>query len=797
MNFFGRGFGRLRSMFSAILFLSIAVSHPLTPAQIVVEGGCTLVDAISSANQDAAIGGCTAGSADDEIVLTTDVVLTDTVDGENGLPAITSGITLRGNGFEVSRDPQAPEFRILAVPHSGSTGEVALEDVTLSGGFLPAGDGGAIWMDSRSAFLVLTSTTLSGNQAQRGGALYIGQGGYGSYRQVDVVDSRITYNQANEGGGIFKAYGGYLDLVSSTLSGNTASGRGGGLSTTGGWYPFGQPGYSYVTDSTISGNAADDGGGINAFGGLRLTNSTVSENYASTVGGGLATLTGNYEPNRIIFSTITGNSTGSGLGGGLYNTTSGFVADELFVESSIIAGNADTNCVLDSRDIDGSGANFDDDGTCGEDWNLMTGLDPSLQDNGGPTQTHALLDGSSAVDAAGPCGVATDQRGFLRNDGSCDSGAFEQGAGVLAAQGVCPGPTTVSANGATADTRMLIYQGVDRGDSQVPSGVCAGTDFDITGPHIVGFFPTDADGQGSVVLDFTEADCSDFLQGVTEIDCTPTNVVQIDDDCNFLDTSHTGDGSDPQVAPASSPGCLPDRYVEGELISLTAFPDPAWGVAGWNGTDNDSSTDEVNSLTMPAEDHVVSVDYVKICKPLTVSKTGTGANPQTTPLNSPGCPTSQYIPGELIRFSGAIPFEGWVVGGWTGTDDDSSTASSNTLTMPDVESHIVTVDYRPNPDPIVSLSGTCPGQVDVTVTNATPSQRGLLYAGSAGGTTQIPGGACAGTELDLSPARRWKTFTADGAGQAFVSFTASAAWCSRSVQAVDFVCSTSNVADMP
>ena len=56
---------------------------------------------------------------------------------------------------------------------------------------------------------------------------------------------------------------------------------------------------------------------------------------------------------------------------------------------------------------------------------MRTGLDPMLADNGGPTKTHALLPGSNAIDAAGSCGLMTDQRGWLRDDGACDSGSYE------------------------------------------------------------------------------------------------------------------------------------------------------------------------------------------------------------------------------------------------------------------------------------------------------------------------------------------------------------------------------------
>ena len=75
--------------------------------------------------------------------------------------------------------------------------------------------------------------------------------------------------------------------------------------------------------------------------------------------------------------------------------------------------------------ITDGGSNLSDDATCGTIPNTLNGLNPKLADNGGPTMTHALLAGSSAIDAAGVCGLASDQRGALRDDGTCDAGAFE------------------------------------------------------------------------------------------------------------------------------------------------------------------------------------------------------------------------------------------------------------------------------------------------------------------------------------------------------------------------------------
>jgi cysteine-rich repeat protein len=98
-----------------------------------------------------------------------------------------------------------------------------------------------------------------------------------------------------------------------------------------------------------------------------------------------------------------------------------------------------------------SGNNFADDDTCGPGFGTITGLDPVLRDNGGPTLTHALRPHSTARDAAGDCGLGTDQRGAPRDDGACDSGAFES-QGVLCGNGqLDPGEECDDANDVDGD----------------------------------------------------------------------------------------------------------------------------------------------------------------------------------------------------------------------------------------------------------------------------------------------------------------------------------------------------------
>jgi hypothetical protein len=177
----------------------------------------------------------------------------------------------------------------------------------------------------------------------------------------------------------------------------------------------------------VSGNnAGSNGGGIlNNGGTLTLANSTVSENIAY-LGGGIF----NYSTLTLTNSTVSDNAAGE-RGGGIWNQ-----------------GGTLTNTLVDN-DCDGTpdvsgGYNIESPGdTCGFDQatdlvnvtadDLKLG---ALAPNGGPTETHALLPGSVAinkiakedcVDADGEP-LTTDQRGEPRPETGgtmCDVGAFE------------------------------------------------------------------------------------------------------------------------------------------------------------------------------------------------------------------------------------------------------------------------------------------------------------------------------------------------------------------------------------
>jgi parallel beta-helix repeat protein len=201
-----------------------------------------------------------------------------------------------------------------------------------------------------------------------------------------------------------------------------------------------------MTDSLIANNRTADeptngvGGGLTLenSASASLTNVTISGNTAENEGGGIW----HYSSSSLVLNnvTITGNTAdslpGAADGGGIQvEAGSGPVT----VRNSIVFGNTDASGGT-APDCDGaitSGGHNLIGTTAGCTFTSstgdITGQDPKLgplADNGGPTQTHALLASSPAIDAGNPAApgsggeacAATDQRGVPRN---CDMGAYE------------------------------------------------------------------------------------------------------------------------------------------------------------------------------------------------------------------------------------------------------------------------------------------------------------------------------------------------------------------------------------
>ncbi len=125
---------RWRRSLGGIALLCALGQAPALAATINVGAGCTLVDAITAANNNAPTGGCAAGSGGDTIIIPLFfdappplTAVNNNTYGPTGLPVITSEITISGGGFNspIARDSSAPEFRILAV---GATGNLTLQN---------------------------------------------------------------------------------------------------------------------------------------------------------------------------------------------------------------------------------------------------------------------------------------------------------------------------------------------------------------------------------------------------------------------------------------------------------------------------------------------------------------------------------------------------------------------------------------------------------------------------------------------------------------------------------------------
>ena len=337
-----------------------------------------------------------------------------------------SGVTVRYGGKEGANGGGIYNDGTLTVTNS-----VIIENIGLFGGGIynqgtltvansivsgnAAGHGGILRGDGGGGInnrgtLTVANSTVNGNTSIESDG-----GGIVNHDRLTLTNSSVSQNEAgNRSGGI--ANWDTLTLTNSAVSGNTAARNAGGIFNGG-------EGKVVLTNSTVSGNTALFAGGIanwqNSL--MALTNSTVSGNTASFEAGGIRNSGGTLS---VTNSTVSGNTASSV--GGIWN-----INGSLTLTNSIIADNpsgGDCSGVVTSL-----GHNLDSDGTCG--LNAMgdhSNTDPllgPLQDNGGPTFTHALLPGSPAINhiPVEACMVTTDQRGVLRpQDDRCDIGAFER-----------------------------------------------------------------------------------------------------------------------------------------------------------------------------------------------------------------------------------------------------------------------------------------------------------------------------------------------------------------------------------
>ena len=305
------------------------------------------------------------------------ILITAPIDVNNTLLGGSTTLTINGAGnITLARDSGAPQFNIFLIKDNKT---LELQGLTVQDGgtavFLEPAFGGAAHINA-GATLNVISSTLRNNNAALAGAIF-------ADGNVLIKDSTIVNNSATGASFI--------------------SGFGGGLLVT-------ANGSATIVNSTFGGNSAGSGAAISV-----------------------------HQGNTTILHTTIANNSATNVGGGIWSEAGSTVS----IGNSIVAGNTATGFNNCNGIVDGANKNnYSNDDTCsfgvaGDDQtDVITFLGP-LANNGGNTQTFALLDGNPAINAVSVAAcldenaapLLHDQRGVTRPQpagNSCDSGAFEQ-----------------------------------------------------------------------------------------------------------------------------------------------------------------------------------------------------------------------------------------------------------------------------------------------------------------------------------------------------------------------------------
>ncbi len=296
-------------------------------------------------------------------------------------------------------------------------------------------DGGGVHVglnahgDLRPGLTVLDSEVTGNHASGRGGGISVLSQG-----RVEIERSLIANNSADSGGGI-AASGASLHIDQSHIADNTAS-VGGGIAIQ--EYAFLAPGWLEIDNSTLSGNVASSpssgggglfvnvgDGGVNAY----IRTSTFSNNSAGRYGGGVMAM--QHSSATLRFVTMTDNAAP-------YGANVSIAARPLRIEATVFTSPlGGSNCDL-ARATTSDGDNFATDTSCDLSTTdaVMLNLTPARQaelhgplaSNGGfaPTRMPAAFVPFGGMIPNSRCQGRTDERGVSRPQGSgCEPGAVE------------------------------------------------------------------------------------------------------------------------------------------------------------------------------------------------------------------------------------------------------------------------------------------------------------------------------------------------------------------------------------
>ncbi|HEX5617054.1 MAG TPA: choice-of-anchor Q domain-containing protein [Solirubrobacteraceae bacterium] len=383
-------------------------------------------------------------------------------------------------------------------------------DCSLRDAVIAAGSADSITLPAGNYKLSLGELTLTGDKINGAGARTTIIDGGGASRVLRITGDSV----GSQIGGV--------TVTGGNGAGGGTSGQGGGIFVTVGSSLL-------MTDSTVRGNTGTVGGGVVVHGTFTLVGGTISGNLATNVrvvgaGGGVAVSNTGWAllGNVTVSGNTATNNVGSGQGGGILAT------GRLTLNNATVAGNSATSgrtlwqaapsaaggptvaTTMSNTILAATGAACAGPGLAApsaitshhdvaDDSCLLTGegerivSDPklgALANNGGPTDTQALLPASAAINGGGGNCATNDQRGIARpQSGACDIGAYEYRAPVLTVTtGVIndfggtrgPGDVTVHVRTANQDVK---------GSPQPGSGTGTAYTLDAGSTYVVGADP--------------------------------------------------------------------------------------------------------------------------------------------------------------------------------------------------------------------------------------------------------------------------------------------------------------------
>ncbi|MCP4537983.1 MAG: DUF11 domain-containing protein [Chloroflexi bacterium] len=367
--------------------LLVTAAWLLIPAQIARADGPVVTTTADDEDDGCSTNQCTLrealreSTANEGITFFPGAVGTISLNPSWGQLEITQTVIITGPGADVLAISANDQSRVFSIT-VGSSSAVTISGVTIQNGRVISDghSGGGVYLHNDST-LILSNCTITNNE---------------------------TTGNLSYGGGFFANQDSTVTLDNCTVSSNTSSGDGGAVACEGCNLT--------IDNSTISTNTATNGGGIYQSIGSsnsNLTNVTVHDNTATNNGGGVRQASGSINVENTIVAGNTAGGSGPNCNGTItslgYNLESG------------------TDCSFTQT---------------GDQQSADPLLGP-LQDNGGPTWTHAPQVHSRAIDAGSCSGATTDQRGKPRPldipeytidpDDSCDIGAYEVQLGGIAA----------------------------------------------------------------------------------------------------------------------------------------------------------------------------------------------------------------------------------------------------------------------------------------------------------------------------------------------------------------------------